>query len=303
MGIKRLTRRCDFFRSLARCHQAGMTPDQGLDLWAGQLPEPKRGPFKSTAQQVRAGQTLHQAGTRSGILLPWEARLLAIGSAHGRLDRVLDDLAGYHQHTADWWSRLRMRLLFPVGILILGFLTLPLPRLFAGQLSLSSYLLQNLLLAVILVLLWTLAGTARVQQWFSVLLLKCRPVSNPAWQYQRYRFLQQLASLYNAGMTILEALPLAVHHCEPAWLQRQWSMVETAVREGSGISEALHRYQALDDTGFALLHSGEASGRLGEMFDRVTEQLGKRVALWLDSLVEWLPRLAYILVLLLLLGL
>jgi type II secretory pathway component PulF len=252
---------------------------------------------------VRAGQTLHQAGTRSGILLPWEARLLAIGSAHGRLDRVLDDLAGYHQHTADWWSRLRMRLLFPVGILILGFLTLPLPRLFAGQLSLSSYLLQNLVLAVILVLLWTLAGTARVQQWFSALLLRCRPVSNPAWQYQRYRFLQQLASLYNAGMTILEALPLAVHHCEPAWLQRQWSMVETAVREGSGISEALHRYQALDDTGFALLHSGEASGRLGEMFDRVTEQLGKRVALWLDSLVEWLPRLAYILVLLLLLGL
>jgi type II secretory pathway component PulF len=104
-------------------------------------------------------------------------------------------------------------------------------------------------------------------------------------------------------MTILEALPLAVQHCEPAWLQRRWSMVETAVREGSGISEALHRYQALDDTGFALLHSGEASGRLGEMFDRVTEQLGKRVALWLDSLVEWLPRLAYILVLLLLLGL
>ena len=80
-------------------------------------------------------------------------------------------------------------------------------------------------------------------------------------------------------------------------------MIETAVRKGSGISEALHRYQALDDTGFALLHSGEVSGRLGEMLAHESERLGKHVTLWLDGLVAWLPRLAYILVLLLLLGL
>ena len=74
MGIKRSPRRCDFFRTLARCHQAGMTPDRGLDIWAGQLPERKRGPFHSTAQQVRAGQPFDLAGLNSGILLPWEAR-------------------------------------------------------------------------------------------------------------------------------------------------------------------------------------------------------------------------------------
>ena len=280
-----------------------MTVDRGLDIWAEQLPARQRHPFLTTAQQVRSGQMLDHAGLGSGILQPWEARLLAIGSAHGRLDRVLADLAAYHERMTGWWNRLRMRLVFPGAILMLGFLTLPLPHLFAGQLSLSGYLLQNLVLAVTLVLLWTLAGTARVQQRFSELLLQCKPVSKPAWQYQRYRFLQQLARLYDAGMTIPEALPLAVRSCEPAWLRQQWSMIETAVREGSGISEALHRYQALDDTGFMLLHSGEASGRLGEMFDRVTEQLGKSLTLWLDGLVAWLPRLAYILVLVLLLGL
>jgi len=280
-----------------------MTADRGLDIWAEQLPARQRHPFQVTALQIRSGQLLDHAGLGSGILLPWEARLLAIGSAHGRLDRVLEDLAAYHERVTGWWNRLRMRLVFPGGILALGFLTLPLPRLFAGQLSLSGYLLQNLVLAAMLLLLWALAGSARVQQRISELILRCKPVSKPAWQYQRYRFLHQLASLYDAGMTIPEALPLAVHGCEPAWLRQQWSMIETAVREGSGISEALHRYQAVDDTGFALLHSGEASGRLGEMLDHESERLGKRVALWLDGLVEWLPRLAYIMVLLLLLGL
>ncbi len=134
-----------------------------------------------------------------------------------------------------------MRLVFPGVILILGLVTLPLPRLFAGQLSLSSYLLQNLVLVSLLLFLWTLAGTSRIQQRFSELLLRCKPVSNPAWEYQRYRLLRQLASLYNAGITILEALPLAANSCEPAWLRHQWSMIETTVREGSRISEALHR--------------------------------------------------------------
>jgi len=280
-----------------------MTVDRGLDIWAEQLPARQRGPFQATAQQVRSGQRLDHAGRGNGILLPWEARLLGIGSAHGRLDRVLADLAAHHERVTGRWNRLRMRLVFPGAILMLGFLALPLPRLFAGQLSPSGYLLQNLVLAAMLLLLWALAGNARVQQRFSELILRCRPVSRPAWQYQRYRFLQQLASLYNAGMTLPEALPLAVLSCEPARLRQQWSLIETAVRKGSGISEALHRYQALDDTGFALLHSGEVSGRLGEMLAHESERLGKHVTLWLDGLVAWLPRLAYILVLLLLLGL
>jgi general secretion pathway protein F len=303
MGLKRTTGRSGFFRALSRYLQAGVTLDRGLYQWAEHLPRHNRKPFQATAQQVQSGQTLADAGLRTGILLPWEARLLAPGSAHGRLDRVLDDLAAYHEQATDWWNRLRLRLLFPGAILVLGFLALPLPQLFTGQFSVQTYLLQNLLLVAILLAVWSFPWTRWSWHALADLVLHCKTISNPVREYQRWRFLHQLASLYNAGVPMLDALPIAVNSCDSPLLRRRWSMIETAVRQGSGVSEALRRHGALDDTGYALLLGGEASGRLGDMLCHETRRLGQHVALWRDGLVEWLPRLAYILVLVLLLNL
>jgi type II secretory pathway component PulF len=295
--------RAAFFYTLARYCQAGMTLDRGLYQWAEQLPPHDRSSFEATAQRLQSGQTFAHAGLKSGILQPWEARLLAAGTVHGRLDRILDELADYHEQATDWWQRLRMRLLFPGGILLLGFLTLPLPELVAGQNSVSTYLLQNLLLVVTLVAVWGVLRPGWRQPWLTELILRCHSISKPVWQYQRHRFLRQLATLYNAGISILDALPIAVESCDSTLLRRQWSMIEAAIREGSGVSEALHRHGAVDDTGYALLICAEASGRLGEILDHETRRLGQLITLWRESLVEWLPRLAYVLVMLLLFSL
>jgi len=299
---RQMAGRSAFFRTLARYSQAGMTLDRGLEVWAEQLPAGNRDSFQGLAQRLRAGQSFDQAGLERGVLLPWEARLLAVARVHGRVDRVLDDLATYHERTAEWWKRLRLRLLFPGGILILGFLALPLPMLISGQLSVHAYLLQALLLAAVLVALWNLLKAPWKPHRFPDLILRFNTLGKPLWQYQRYRFIHQLASLYNAGVPLLDALPVAVSSCDSALLRRHWSKIATAVREGSGVSEALHHHAALDETGYALLHSGEASGRLGEMLDHETRRLGQGIALWQDGLVDWLPRLAYLLVLLLLLS-
>ncbi len=289
-----------FFRSLAACSRAGITLDRGLYDWAKRLPRHKRIPFQMTAQQVQAGQTLAHAGLKNGVLQAWEARLLAIASLHGRLDRVLDELASYHEQASDWWKRLRRRLLFPGGILVLGFLALPLPGLITGQLSVYTYLLQNLLLAAALLAVRGLLGPQWRRYQFPDMILRYKTLSKPVWQYQRYRFLHQLACLYNAGVTMLDALPIAASSCDSALLRSRWSMIEAEVRQGSGISEALYRHAALGETGYALVLSGEVSGRLGEMLDHETRRLGQDVDLWRNGLVDWLPRLAYILVLLLL---
>jgi len=67
------------------------------------------------------------------------------------------------------------------------------------------------------------------------------------------------------------------------------------LNEGSGIREALHRHAAPDDTGYALLHSGEVPVRLGEMLDHETRRLGQIVDLWRDSLANGRPRRACLL--------
>ena len=294
--------RSELFGSLARYHQAGIALDSGLDQWSAELPGRDRKPFNIMAKLVRAGHTLDEAGLMSGVLLPWEAKLLAVSSVHERMDRVLDNLASYHKRTADWWNRLRVRLLFPGAVLILGWLALPLPQLITGQLSINAYLTHNLLLAVIMILFWYIPGTVGgvILRRLLDLLLRFKTTSKPVWQYYRYRFLGMLAALHDAGVAMFDALPVAVNGCDSALLRKRWWMVVAAVKEGCSVSEALHRYEAIDDKGYALVLSGEASGRLGDMLKHEAQQLEQIVALWIDSLVDWLPRLAYVLVLLLL---
>jgi general secretion pathway protein F len=296
--LKRTTRRPDFFRALARYLQAGLTPDRGLCLLAEQLSRHTRPPFLETARQVQRGQSFAAAGLRAGILLPGEARLLAPADAHGRLDLALDNLADHLEQATQWRYRLRMRLVFPAAILVLGFLALPLPALIAGQLSMQAYLLQNLLLAAALVTAWNLPVANWIRHRFPDVILHFKTLGKPVRQYQRQRFLVQLACLYNAGVTMLDALPVAVNSCDSTLLRSRWSLIAAAIRQGRGISESLHRYEALDDTGYALVHAGETAGRLGDMLDREARRLGEGVALWREGLLDWLPRVAYLVVLL-----
>jgi general secretion pathway protein F len=287
--------RSGLFHVLARDYRAG-----GHARLAAQLSGSGGRPLRMMAHGLRSGQTLGEAGLLSGVLRPWEARLLAAGSAHGRLDRALDDLARYHERANDWWGRLRIRLLFPLAVLVLGWLALPLPQLIAGQLTAQAYLLQNLLLAVMLGVLGFLPGAAGLLRRWQELVLPFRGLGEPVWQYQRYRFLRRLAFLHEAGLAMLDAVPVAVNGCDSALLRRQWSPITGAIRHGDGVAAALYRYGAIDTTGHALVLSGEASGRLGEMLSREARRLEQIVILWLDSLVDWLPRLAYVLVLLVL---
>ena len=277
-----------------------MTLDRGLGLWAAHLPEDSRSPYLMAARLIQRGQPLAEAGIEAGILLPREARLLAPASVHGRLDLALDGLADDCEQATDWRNRLRMRLIFPAGILVPGFLALPLPGLLAGSYSLQAYLLQGVLPAAAVVTAWNLPGIGWPRYRFPDLLLRCKALGKPLWHYRRQRFLHQLACLHNAGVTVLDALPVAVRNCDSTFLQERWSLIAVAIRDGSGISESLYRYGALDDTGYALVLGGEASGRLGEMLDHETRRLGQIVALWRDGLVDWLPRVAYLAVLLLL---
>jgi hypothetical protein len=178
---RRTAGRASFFRTLARYCQAGMTLDHGLNQWAEQVPPHERRSFLTMAQLLQKGQTFARAGLKSSVLQPWEAKLLESGTVHGRLDRLLEELADYHEQATDWWKQLRLRLLFPGSILLLGSLALPLPGLVSGQIPLPGYLLQNLLLVTILVALRGILRPGWRQPWFTDLLLRGRSLSKPVW--------------------------------------------------------------------------------------------------------------------------
>ena len=80
-------------------------------------------------------------------------------------------------------------------------------------------------------------------------------------------------------------------------LAKKISGVVPALRNGAPFAESLERTELLSAAeDFALLRTGEASGRLDAMLERLADLHGSRLADVYDRIADWTPRLAYALV-------
>lgn len=84
------------------------------------------------------------------LVSPWETRLLSVGEACGRTEQILADL---QQHSFDRYlqlTQLKKNLLYPVMILLVAIILLPLPALSANAIGFVPYLLQAAFLLTLL---------------------------------------------------------------------------------------------------------------------------------------------------------
>ena len=66
------------------------------------------------------------------------------------------------------------------------------------------------------------------------------------------------------------------------------------------MATTLKEHRVLDSTGYSLVDSGESSGRLVGMLKHERDRLEDELQLKLDILAEWVPRLIYVAIILLL---
>ena len=234
--------RAVLFSTLAQYNEAGLTLDAALVESAQGQPSTGN-PAARTAALLRSGMSLDKAGLTTRLLRPWEARLLAIGIQHGRLNLTLSEIARYYEKSANWWRKLRSKLVLPVMVLILGLLILPIPNLISGELSILAYIARNAVLAVLLWLAWRWMAHTDGYPPLLDRFIDRPPFGNLVWTYHRGKFLNSLALLIEAGMPAQEAvvgdcqqLPvpqtssgMAGHHKKPA----EWQLTGREFKEPS----------------------------------------------------------------------
>jgi type II secretory pathway component PulF len=294
-----LVNRAQLFTLLARYHEAGLTLDAALREWGKQWPLAKK-PASRAASLLRGGMPLDKAGALTGLLRPWEARLLSIGVQHGRLDRTLSELTRYYQNSARYWRELGSNLALPATVLLLGWLVLPLPRIISGESSVLPYAAANGVLLILVWLAWR--SMSRNDGYLPVLdrFLDHAPLGNPLWTWHRSRFLNALALLIEAGVPAQEALQESVKSCRSPRLRAAWQGAVKSLQGGSTVAASLRQRAVLDETGYPLVDSGEASGRLVDTLKYERDRLDQELGEFLDMLADWLPRIIYLLVILLL---
>ncbi len=290
------------FQQLAAMEKAGLPADRAyalLDLGAQ-----AKARLNAFRRLVAKGADPATAGGNSGLLTPFETRLLRAAFASGSPLPSYQRLAAGLATRAAQAGALRARLVLPAGILALALFVQPLPRLFNGALSMGGYLFEVLApLAIIAVLGMT---AVRVGAWFAAgeaggarpaleRALLAMPLFGRLHLRRNVRdFSDSLALLLGAGLPLFEALPLAVATAGNQLVRADLASLLPAVQGGAPLAQAIGALRVVDTvTLFAMIHTGEESGSLPEMLTRYADAESASLALAQQELITWLPRLLY----------
>ncbi len=298
MTPMRLDVRADLFSQLAIMEDAGLPFDNALRLV--HLPARERPRLAGTRKWIRLG--IADAGLKGGLFTPMEATLLRASAASGNPSRTFHLLSNQYARRAARMKALRSRLMRPGVIFVIAILMGPLPDLVTGTLTWGGYLVKRLLpwiaLGGAVYLLGELSRrrqSAPARRNTPGRALSLVPLFGAIQVRRNIRdFFDSLAMLLEAGMPILDALPMASSTVRNQTLRGQLSRIKPRIEAGASFAQAVAELSFPGRSrACALIVTGEASGALPQMLFRYSEAETAAIDRFDDLVAEWAPRLAY----------
>ncbi len=304
---KPITRRdiVEFASQLAVMVDAGVPISSALEGLAGQTDNPSMKALTVRLQEgVQAGDDLSLALSKYPKHFDKAfVNLVKASEASGQLGPMLERIATQYRTESEMRSKIKGALIYPaamctmcVGVVIF-LLTYVFPKLmpmFAGRekdipgptkflLALSTSMTEYWpwYLGVTLVLLG--AGIFMGRQasgrialdWLKIYL---PPFNGLSRKVALSRSLRTLSTTLNAGVPMLEALELSGGTANNHFYENCWKRVGEQVTTGRQIHEALQGQALFPKMVVQMIASGEKTGRLGKVLEKVAEYLEREVA-------------------------
>jgi len=285
-----------FTRQVATLLRAGIPLENALDAVARQSEKSSvKRVVMALRGKVREGQSLAAGLKEHGHTFSSLYRATVdAGERTGHLDTVLEKLADYTESQRQFRQRIQLALIYPVILVVMSLLivtglmmfvvpeilnviieadqALPLPT--QILVSISDLLSQHghwlvLALAVLAALgQWLMRQPAVRDAWHRKLL--------QLWGIKRFsrgtnaaRYTSTLAILLQSGIPLSEAMPIASAVCSNTVFKQATRAAEAQVREGRSLHLSLEHSGFFPPMALQLIASGEHSGNLAEMLQRV----------------------------------
>lgn len=242
------------------------------------------------------------AGELSGLFTKLEARLIQASVSAGSPARMYQRLADFYTERALQVATMKSKLAMPAAVFLIALLVAPLPKLASGAIGLFGYLWQVLypLIAIGLLVVAFRVWMAKRGGVTSALL--ALPIVGKLIIQQNARdFFECLGLMLEAGISMLDALPLALDAIEVPAMRKEFGLIAPRVTAGATLATAISEMRNTTFLGSttsrqrvqSFIHTGEASGTLPEMLLRHTAMESNQINDWLTQLAEWAPRILY----------
>jgi general secretion pathway protein F len=288
--------RAELFTQLEKMETAGLPADRAFSILqvSGEAK-----PRLATMRGLMKSHDIATAGLRSGLFTMLESRLIQASTIAGSPARVYRRLADYYTARAMQLSTMRAQMMTPICVFLLALIIAPLPSLVGGSIGFIGYLWAVLYPILVIVALgfgvrWWLKNRAKESS-----IVMAIPIYGALVVRQNVRdFFESLALMLEAGVSMLEALPLALDTIEEPGVRREFARVGPRVREGATLAHAIADSRYLGSAQsrerlVSFVNTGEQSGTLPEMLLRHAAMETSEINGWYEQLAIWAPRIVY----------
>ena len=285
-------------RQLSALLGAGVQLTEALGTLAEQAARPAvKRMLSQVREAVREGSSLADAlVVHPDIFSDLYVGMVRAGETAGALEGVLDRLAEYSERQAEFVSRVRGALTYPiimmcVGFGIMGFLVsyvvpqiatifqqqhAALPTMTRWLIGFSNFL-TNYWLVLLMVLVGLVAGilaglsSKRGRRLYDSWLLRMPYLGPTVIRIICARFARTLATLLSSGVQLLPALTAVRRVVTNGLLAEAVDESRESIREGHGMGQTLARSGLFPPLLIEMIKVGERSGDLERMLERVAD--------------------------------
>jgi len=301
-----------FYCQLGTLVQAGVPIQRAMVSMRNTSPRAMRSAVASLAATVGEGAPLHEAmalcGNRFSQL---DCHTIDMTERSGALDVGLLSLSRYYENRAAARSKLIAGSIYPLLLLAAGVFVSNVPALFLGAINGKPYSALHYLwdtgglLARLVLIGW---GAVLLLRWLLTVprlnvmvdrLLKAVPVfGRLRFDYALSQWVSSIRLMLAAGIGIVPALESASRMVHCPLIADAYERAEPLIGGQLEISQVLASTGVFPEELIQFWATGEQSGKMDEMLDRLAKFYEDRWRRSLDQVVTWLPRIAYMLVVL-----
>jgi len=280
-----LTELSAMYRQLATLLHAGVPMLQATTTLAQQTRLPRlRAVLADAAQRVSAGMPFSSAlEAHPGVFTTMQLELIRAGEMGGMLETMCLRIASYLERENEIRRKLKKETLYPKIVLSLAFVVTGIVG-FAGagfgQAGLDVVKAKLIFAA-------TFAGVS-LGIWWLVRFLNQLPAFGAAWdlvkmaipgaggvsrRYATARFTRALGTLYSAGVFLPRAVEIAGRACGNRAIGQRMVENTPILLQGGGLTAMLEESGLLDPMAVQMARTGEHTGSLDDMMDKVADYL------------------------------
>ncbi len=300
----------DTFFQLSLLLRSGIPLVEALKIIAKSTKQPKlKNALLESAARVSEGMRFSEALSRyPNIFDAMYVNLIKASEQVGRLSSVLADIAVYEEDKRKNSDKLSSAMIYPMTILVLGMgvlgflLTFVVPKMesiFASMkqdipaatqflLSLSRFMGKYglFLLVFVLLVIFFIRYMYKNNKKFRLIVDKRLYRMNIVADVSVAKFAHVLAFQLKEGLPLTDAIHFAGETINNRYLREVVAEVRTSVQSGTRFSVAVRNGAMFPELFPAAVSTGESSGNMPELLERVNEFYSKQVDKFLSSFVS-----------------